>query len=212
MSNGRERLLKLRRETIEAGDRMDEMRGRFNAIEGGPKTAAVVAFNLFQTPEAIAADMVSKAIEAAGIGLDGLRVLEPSAGLGRIYRAIRERSKACEVVLVENAPQCAGQLYQETAGDEAARLVQDDFLTCDAVRLGGLFDVVVMNPPFKMGLDLKHIEHARGLLKAGGVLVSLCYAGERQRAKFGEVWEMLPSESFRSEGTRADVARVVVRK
>ena len=206
-SRGLLRLRHLHEVTEAKGEEMDQERQRFDAMRIAGPTRAVSAFNLFQTPDHVADDMVT----ASG-PLDGLRILEPSAGLGRLYRAIRRRSQSAEITLVEMAPQCAAELYRETQGDERARLIQADFLDCDSQRLGGMFDAVVMNPPFKMGTDLRHIDHAFELLKPGGILVSLCFAGSRQSARFGDIWNRLPAESFRSEGTRANVACVVLRK
>lgn len=202
---GLNRLQGLRKQQMEADDVMQSSAFRFEALRDKEPTRAVSAFNLFQTPEAIADMMVRRlgSLQAES------RILEPSAGLGRLYTAIRHRSMA-PVTLVEFAPQCAAELYRSTCGDEFARLVQDDFLQCSAERLGGLFDFVVMNPPFKQGRDIKHIHHAFSLLKPGGRLVSLCYDGIKQRAVFsdGWNWERLPEDSFKSEGTRASVAMI----
>lgn len=206
-SRGLLRLRHLQEVTEAKGEEMDQERQRFDAMRTAGPTRAVAAFNLFQTPDAVADTMVTQ------LGpLDALRILEPSAGLGRLYRAIRRRSALASITLVEIAPQCAAELYRETDSDDLARLVQADFLACDADRLGGLFDAVVMNPPFKMGTDIRHIDHARSLLKPGGVLVSLCYAGARQSARFADRWQLLPANSFKSEGTRAEVALVKLQK
>lgn len=193
------------REQVEArGEDMERERLRFDALRDAGPTRRVSAFNLFQTPEAIADQMVLQ------LGsLDGKRVLEPSAGLGRLYRAVRNRSD-CDMVLVEIAPQCAAELFRETSADDRCKLIQDDFLACDADRLGGLFDAVVMNPPFKQGRDIKHIKHAMSLLNPGGVLVSLCFAGVKQAEVYGDQWSMLPPASFKSEGTRAQVAMLTL--
>jgi phospholipid N-methyltransferase len=202
---GRSRLLQLRERTNEAEAAMIDERARFTALARNEPTPAVVAFNLFQTPEDIAAQMV----DALG-SLDGCNVLEPSAGLGRLYRAIRQRSPDCPVTLVEVAPQCCQVLYGQIAGDPQARLLQGDFVTREAI---GSYDRIVMNPPFKMGLDVRHILHARSLLKPGGLLVALCYNGGKQNAKLkplASTWHVLPANSFRDSGTSASVAMLTL--
>lgn len=71
-----------------------------------------------------------------------------------------------------------------------------------------------MNPPFDMGADIKHIEHALGMLKPGGVLVALCANGPRQRAAFidrADYWEDLPEGTFRDQGTSVRSALMVLR-
>jgi 16S rRNA G1207 methylase RsmC len=73
--------------------------------------------------------------------------------------------------------------------------------------LGGPFDCVVMNPPFRRGLDVQHVTHARQFLKPGGLLISLCYNGMVQAKglrPIASTWEVLPSGSFKSEGTAAE--------
>ncbi len=194
---GLDRLRSMKPALDEAAAEMAIERGRFDAIRDGGPTVAVSAFNLFQTPESIAWKL-------AGMIPTGGRVLEPSAGLGRILDAIERRANPTELVAVEIAPQCASVLYAR----ETCRLIQEDFLACDSERLGGLFDAVVMNPPFKMGTDIKHIAHAFTMLKPGGLLVALCFDGVKQNAKlkpWADSWESLPAESFKTEGTLAGV-------
>ena len=202
---GRSRLFALRDQTRDVEETMIHERARFAAIERNETPPAVVAFNLFQTPEAIAAEMV----DALG-DIDGASVLEPSAGLGRLYRAIRRRSATCPVTLVELAPQCCEVLYSQTASDANARLLQGDFIARDPI---GLYDCIVMNPPFKRGLDVRHILHARTLLKPGGRLVALCYDGVKQNAKLKPIadsWRVLPANSFKESGTTAGVVMLTI--
>lgn len=117
------------------------------------------------------------------------------------------------MVLVDISPECCRELYEATKGDNAAKLVQADFLTCGAERLGGLFDCVVMNPPFKMGTDIQHIRHAMTMLRPGGRLVSICAAGPRQRAAFqsgAHAWIDLEPGSFKESGTNVQAAIIVL--
>lgn len=199
---GRLRLRHLLEVTEAVGEEMEIERERFARL-AERETRAVSAFNLFQTPPELAARL------AGMLPLTG-RILEPSAGLGRLYRAVRAVSD-CHVTLVEVSPQCAAELYRETAHDDAARLIQADFLECDADRLGGTFDGIIMNPPFQRGMDIRHIEHARRMLAPGGTLVALCADGPRQRRHFdGCDYTPLPPRSFASEGTSVAAAIVTL--
>lgn len=199
------RLRSMREQTEAIGETMQHEAQRFTALAERESPRVVSSFNLFQTPEHIADRMAALAAPQ-----DHERWLEPSAGLGRLYRAIRNRA-SCHVTMVENAAQCAAELYRETAGDSDATLIQQDFLQCTAEQIG-TFDGILMNPPFKNATDLKHIRHALTLLRQNGRIVSLCYAGPRQRAAFQNVngwnWIDLAAGSFRSEGTWADVAMI----
>jgi predicted RNA methylase len=201
------RLHGLRMENDEAGYRMDEMRPRFQALaqrhETGTAPRAVTAFQLFQTPPAIAAQLV------AMIGRERLTgaVLEPSAGLGRILDAIRP-SVPVATVAVEVAPQIAAELYRQQR--EGVKLVQRDFLATTPAELG-LFDAVVMNPPFHMRADIRHIEHARRFLKPGGRLAAICldtHHREKALKPIASQWIKLDAGAFKNEGT--NVATVML--
>lgn len=206
-SRGILRLRHLGEVTEAKGEEMAEARGRFQALASEDAAPRVVsAFNLFQTPEPLAAKLAGMFEGRGG------RWLEPSAGLGRLYRALRAVDPSGPVVLVENSADCCRELYRATEGDGAARLVMADFLGCDEARLGR-FDCVLMNPPFKLGADVKHIRHAAGLLAPGGRLVALCANGPKQRAALKPLashWEELPAKSFASEGTNVSAALVVI--
>lgn len=209
--NGIERLLMLREENDERGEQMRLAAPRFaqlakRHIEGtAPK--AVTGFNLFQTPPRIAAEMADL---VRGRIHCGTRVLEPSAGLGRLYKPLEDMK--ANWLMVEEAGECVDALVKAIKG---ADIRHRDFLDTTAEELGGQFDAVVMNPPFKQGRDVKHILHALGMVKPGGRLVSLCYNGTKQREALKPIaseWRELPENSFREEGTVASVALLVIDK
>lgn len=203
---GLARLAHLGEVTEAVGERMELQRDRFEALRNEESKPHVVsAFNLFQTPEDLAARAVSLVEGYSG------RWLEPSAGLGRIYRAMRARTDD-HITLVEIAPQCCAELYREIELDDNAQLIQEDFLQCSTERLSGKFDVIVANPPFKMWRDIKHINHMGMLLAPGGRCVSFCANGPKQQAKIkphASQWIELDSGSFKSEGTRVNAAIAV---
>jgi predicted RNA methylase len=163
-------------------------------------------------------------VSLAGLanGGAGRRVLEPSAGTGRLLEALAKfgaveqpNQPALQVVAVEVSSALAARLV--TAG-LAGTVRCADFLQCrpDVDDLG-LFDAVVMNPPFAQGADIEHIAHALTMLKPGGRLVALCANGPRQNASLrpmiearGGAWEDLPDDAFREEGTRVRVALVTM--
>ena len=127
----------------------------------------------------------------------------------------RDFALACSpagVTACEIAPQCAGVLFERFPG---VQLLQRDFLEVQPPREGNcglviketrpvFFDRVVMNPPFHMRSDIRHIEHALKFLNAGGVLVALCMdTPHREKAlrHLSSTWEPIPAGAFRSEGT-----------
>jgi len=203
------RLHVLRMENDAVGFQMEEMRPRFerlaNRHENGTAPRAVSAYQLFQTPPAIAEQLVRLANPGTGA-----RVLEPSAGLGRIMDALNPFAPS-EVVAVEIAPACASELYQQNRNGVVIK--QRDFLTVTTAEIG-LFDLVVMNPPFHMRSDIEHIQHALSFLKPGGTLAAICMNTSHRQEAFKPLgkWIELPSGSFKAEGTNVDAAIVIITK
>lgn len=174
---------------------MQEMSPRFEALrsrhEDGTAPIAIAAHQLFQTPDWLAHEMV----ELADIR-PGHSVLEPSAGLGRLLRPILAREPA-SVTACELSADCAGQLFREFP---TVTLLQGDFLD----KRSGTFDRIVMNPPFTMRSDIKHVLHAVDMLAPGGVLVGLCMAGSHREKTLRPLtshWQAIPAGTFRKEGT-----------
>jgi 16S rRNA G1207 methylase RsmC len=171
----------------------------------------VSAPQLFPTPVKLAERMAQEADIQPGA-----RVLEPSAGTGRLLFAIAAEEPSAHVTAIEVSRSLAQGLPRI-----AERIACADFLCCtadgyvsdlykDAAPLG-TFDRIVMNPPFRNAEDIKHIRHAAGMLAEGGRLVALCADGPRQREAFADaMYEPLPAGSFESEGTGVNVALVII--
>jgi protein-L-isoaspartate O-methyltransferase len=211
-NQGRNALAAIGQENIAAGIEMLAQRERFRQLaarhENGTAPVAVTGFNLFQTPPEIAARMAELVREA--MPDHGGRILEPSAGLGRLYVPLSELS--ADWLLIEEHRELCAALRKAVAGAPAP--VQRDFLSMGRAEIGQ-FDAVIMNPPFKQGRDVKHILHALDMVKPGGRLVSLCYDGTRQNrdlCPIADQWEVLPEGSFKTEGTGASVALLVIDK
>lgn len=199
------RLTRLLHNAQEHEKEMDLHRARFKRVKNAKRGRAVIAFNLFQTPKDIADRMAGLLPRLPPGGC----ILEPSAGLGRLYSAVRRSGLYNKITLIENNFKCALELY-ELSRDDNALLLQRDFLTYQ-----GSFDAVIMNPPFKMGTDIKHIRHALTCLKPGGVLVALCYDGAKQNKHLKPIantWEVLPYNSFKESGTNASVVLLTIKK
>lgn len=137
------------------------------------------AHQFYPTPPDLAAEVVS----AADIR-PGHRVLEPSAGLGGLASLL-----PADAVLVE-ASYLHCQLLTAKGFTEVDHY---DFL---AWR-DGLFDRVVMNPPFDGGRAIRHLEHAASMVAPGGRLVAVLPAG--LRVDLGAEWtcSWMPERPFR---------------
>lgn len=192
-----------------AGFAMQEMRPRFERLrtrhENGTAPQAVSAYQLFQTPPELAARLVA-ALELTA----GARVLEPSAGLGRLLDALIPCAPG-EVVAVEMATDCARVLFQQDR--QGVTIRQQDFLTLSPDDLG-TFDAIIINPPFHLRSDVQHILHARRFLKPGGTLAALCMAGphrEKALRPFATTWQSIPFRAFREAGTNVETVLLTMK-
>lgn len=114
--------------------------------------------DFFPTPESESVEVV----ELADIK-PGMKVLEPSAGMGHIADKIRETGADVDVV------EMASKLREHLALKDY-NIVGDDFLEYKPTLA---YDRIVMNPPFSKDQDIKHINHAYSMLKPGGKLVAV---------------------------------------
>lgn len=166
--------------------RIEAMRHTLDSQE--QVTEIPVSSELFVTPDAICARMVAAArINHAD------SVLEPQAGTGAILRAII--AAVPEVTL--DAVELNDMLYRQLVRHfPTVNVTQGDFLDYSPVLR---YSKILMNPPFHRGQDIKHILHARSLLRPGGILVAICADGPRQKKilePLTECWEPLPRGSF----------------
>ncbi len=133
-----------------------------------------------------------------------MRVLEPSAGSGRLADAAA--ALGAEVTCVEIDPVLAEGLrakgYTVFVGDFMKMTIED---------LKGPFDAVIMNPPFYNGADVEHVMRAYDMLKHNGRLTAIVSTAWRFRSgrkweKFrelvaGETVQDLPAGTFSEAGT-----------
>lgn len=164
-------------------------------------------FGFYPTPPEVVAQLVALA-EAS----DGMKLLEPSAGIGSIAQAF----PACEVHAYELLPANAAKLLPLNLASATVA----DFLS---IAPDPSFDRVVMNPPFEKQADIKHVLHAAKFVKPGGILVSVMSAGvtfreDKRTAEFCEfvdahsgIIERLPEGAFKKSGTMVNTVIVKIR-
>lgn len=160
-------------------------------VKPSASTAVSKDLQFYWTPQIVAA----QACDYADIR-EGMRVLEPSCGDGRIMDELRRLK--CRAVGIEYHPGRASE----------ARAKGHNVMTANFLQTAptGDFDRVVMNPPFAGRHYAKHVRHAMNFLKPGGVLVSILPAtawydhGELTGELAGN-WRDLPVASFSEAGT-----------
>lgn len=181
-------------------------------------------FGLFETPIALADRVLddghvwtdrNKRLQPAE-GRPKLRILEPSAGRGRI--ALRAAGWGHSVTAVEIQSTLALELQNMGVLE---RVVAGDFLDQSPEALGK-FDRILMNPPFDGQRDIDHVTHALRFLAPGGRLVAIMSASTayRENAKAeafraqvermrGRI-EDLPEGSFKESGTMVNTVIVTI--
>jgi phospholipid N-methyltransferase len=182
------------------------------ALKGGVQVSAVP--QLFPTPEALAERMVALAQIQPGD-----KVLEPSAGTGRLLDAVLRvplfasdmQSALVAIELNRDLEYVLAQRYM-TLRMPRCTVQNADFLSLCPIDYAP-FDVVLMNPPFANGVDVQHVTHALRFLRPGGRLVAIMSAGVTFRtdrktvefrklvASYGGTIEELPANTFQEEGT-----------
>lgn len=170
-------------------------------------------FGQFDTPPELAEKLVAMArIEA------GMKVFEPSCGIGNIIRSLRFGvGGGCHYFGNEldrkRFETCRSNFFP------AGGITNNDFLAMDPAPV---FHRVVMNPPFAKQADIDHVRHALKFLREGGRLVAIMGAGVRFREdrkaksfradmiKLGGVFEDLPEGSFKESGTGVNACTLAV--
>lgn len=166
-------------------------------------------FEFFPTPPAV----VARVLELADIK-PSLLVLEPSAGKGAL--AVPAAALRANVDCYELMP----ANYEFLCKLPGLGCVQPgDFLKA-APR--GVYDRVVMNPPFSRQADIKHVLHALQFLRPGGLLVAVMSAGvtfrsdarttafrELVKERGGHI-EPLSENSFKASGTGVNTVISVI--
>lgn len=198
-----------------------------NVILTGEITSPTDDYDFFPTPTIIADEM------AAMLHLEpGDRVLEPSAGDGKLVDAVCRIGSNLDVVAVELNPEMVSFLYVKYADAFTGNMItiyNSDFDYFDAgVKFHSVeyFDKVIMNPPFKKRSDIRHVLRAFSMLKPGGKLVSVMPSGitfrqdsltknfidnmKSMSSKF--VIKELPPKSFSKSGTDVNTVLLYAEK
>ena len=178
-----------------------------------PNRTPAKNFGFFETPEAVARTIIDQAYVRSTD-----RVLEPQAGRGAIARLVA--GKGARVDCVEIQSHLVEQLR---AIDGLGRVIHGDFLGVTPDEIG-LYDCIIMNPPFDWGRDIDHVRHALQFLAPGGRLVAVMSQGvefrqDRKAVEFRKLLEDLngsmhdlPPGSFASSGTMVNTIYVRIHK
>lgn len=193
------------------GDAADEIE---QAIQTGEFRRTKQELGQFDTPPGLADQLV----ELAELDHD-VSVLEPSAGEGNLIAAAAKMSPAI-IRAIEIDSGRVKRLHERFDGGAVPiRISQGDFLAQPAAA-GGVFDRVIMNPPFGRQADIDHVLHAMQFLRRDGLLVSIMSASVkfRSNAKTAAFRRMgpriieLPEGSFKASGTMVNACIVVIEK
>lgn len=168
-------------------------------------------FQFFETPAALAVDLVGEVKEALGT-LEGKRILEPSAGEGAL--ADIARKSGADVVVIE-----AWNVNSLKLQAKGYSVLERDFLTVQPSEIG-VFDAVIANPPFTKNQDIDHVMHMFQFVRPGGALSVIMSTGwiaseQQKHVQFREFlasqdveYTNIESGAFKSSGTSFPTVRL----
>lgn len=183
-----------------------------DAIENVILTGEVISrkqeLNLFETPDEVAEQLVN----LSDLFTEN-KILEPSAGRGKIMQAINRVINPSNLYWCEIDERNAGEVSKDFP---TSHRIGADFMSVEPN--GYQIDRVLMNPPFSMNgtgrqTDIDHVSHALKFISNGGILVSVMspaikFRTNRKTTDFissldGYSWEIidLPDGAFKGSGT-----------
>lgn len=206
-------IARLRPVGVGAYQRADEIKSRLqsgrDALSIQRKTNELLRYDIpgfYPTPSNLAYRMCKMADLHSSMA-----VLEPSAGTGNIADEIRKCG--CEPVTVEINHSLADVLRSKGYNP-----YEQDFLT-----FNGMFNRIILNPPFEQMQDVDHVRHAYDCLAAGGRIVAIMaesafFRSDRKAISF-RLWldevgtsERLPEGTFGVSGTQVNTRLVRIVK
>lgn len=194
----------------------DQRQALEDALNSGVAVDQKRTLEQFFTP----ADLAGRLVGMLEIS-EGVHVLEPSAGNGRLIWEALARGATVTAVEIDNSL-CA-ELAKVPGHHGDLFIFLGDFLEWTPVSPRPI-DAVLMNPPFGRGADMAHVTHALGFLRPGGVLASIMsphwtFASDRQAQEFRGLmndhshdWTPLPEGSFRASDTGVNTGILTIRK
>lgn len=216
----------------------DARKAMEDLLEAGEYVDETKSYDVFYTPAWLADELVQYLPWSVDQKPEA-RFLEPSSGEGALVGAIRRAFLRAPIVAVEvrDDPKLFGPLSTAARQSKIHTFHGKSFLDyipdsplvpvnkTPPTRGLGLFDAVVMNPPFSRGQALDHVQHAWQFLHDGGVLVAVMPRSAREEgstkrrkafamwvSEVGGDWHDLPDDSFKASGTMVRTTVLVARK
>jgi len=162
----------------------------------------------FYTPDSVVKLMLDT---AAGFWT-GARVLEPSAGDGRIVHELLTRGASVDACELDDA-------MRERCRGLGANIVGSDFLEYTPAEP---YDFIVMNPPFQKGQAKRHIEHAYSMLSdRNSELVAIAPSSMADDFAYRTVdlpkcnyavYERLAKDAFKESGAAVETLLVTIQR
>ena len=145
-----------------------------DVLQAGVVENTKQTYQIFETPPEVAELLINEI--PPGILRDGCQVLEPSAGSGRLIRALADRVNELGISVQITAADIRPEVRAELA---ALPYVLPPIITMDFLKMPALanYDLILMNPPFTGGDAKRHVLHALKMLRPHGVLLAITPPG-----------------------------------
>lgn len=144
---------------------------------------------------------------------------EPSCGSGAIFRRVVELFPEWDSTGIELNHDLVNYCNKTGLGD----VTQADFLETNPEKHPS-YDVILMNPPFEGGLDVKHVLHALKFLAPEGTIAAIMGAGVMFNSRspytqfrslveeLGGEFHPMPANSFKESGTSVSSVLVTIKR
>lgn len=181
-------------------------------METGVSRDAKVELQAFFTPPELASEAVRWAC------VNGRNVLEPSCGDGALaVECLAQGAKSVTGIEID-IENCRKAVVR--SGKSHFYPIQTDFLAMTP-KIIGMFDRVVMNPPFTRNQYVAHVLHAFRFLNNGGALVAILPNSVtsspfqkiiKHLEAYGSTYEIRPiaAGAFKTSGTMVNTVMLVV--
>lgn len=142
------------------------------------------------------------------------RLLEPSAGEGHIISYALKQNYSNIVGVEINSERF--KVLKEKFKGEPVELFHGDYLSQNI----GLFDLIIMSPPFDQNQDIAHVNHAFSQLNSGGQLRAIVSFNHLNRHKdfynmvktYSEYEPVVLKNAFKEVGSSVKVVLIFLRK
>lgn len=188
--------------------------GLINKLLEGEKINKKKDLQFFETPPELADKLTSEALKLLN-GKTNIKILEPSAGQGRIINALKKHFNNIDYCELDNINK---SFIDKISG---TNFLNSNFLEIDKKEY---YDLIVANPPFAKNQDIDHFYKMFECLKSNGILICITSNHWRKSENKKEshfrnflkennaIIKEIPAETFKESGASISSNYIILQK